>query len=109
MWRTELDPVSQRRLTRGAIIIELLKQPQFVTYSFVDQTLMLFTLKENLLDKLDLTDVRLFAVQFVSYVKSIYPQLYDALFKHADISKDLYNQLMKIAKEFSKVFVSTIH
>src|SRR3990170_8191286 len=105
---TELDPVAQHRLTRGAIIIELLKQPQFVTYSFVDQTLMLFTLKENLLDKLDLTDVRLFAVQFVSYVKSIYPQLYDALFKHADITKDVYQKLLKVAKEFGKIFVSSV-
>ena len=105
---TELDPVSQHRLTRGAIIIELLKQPQFVTYSFVDQTLMLFTLKENLLDKLDLSDVRLFAVQFVSYVKSIYPQIYDTILKQSDISKNLYQQLLKVATEFGKIFVPSI-
>ena len=104
---TELDPVSQRHLNRGAIIIELLKQPQFITYSFVDQTLMLFTLKENLLEGLPLAGVRPFAVQFVSYVKSIYPHIYDNIFEMADISKDTYEKLVTIAKEFGRIFVPT--
>src|SRR5581483_8818929 len=47
---TELDAVSQKHLARGAIIIELLKQEELSTYTFVDQALMLFLLRENMLD-----------------------------------------------------------
>ena len=63
---TELDIISQRQLGRGQIIYELLKQRPFVTYSFVDQALMLFLLKENILDAVSLNQVHSFATQFTS-------------------------------------------
>ena len=105
---TELDPVSQKHLARGAIIVELLKQPQLVTYSFVDQTLMFFLLRENFLDSVALPDIHPYAVQFVSYVKSIYPDIYEDIKKSADLSDEVHRRLMKVGKEFSKIFVSTL-
>ena len=66
---TELDDCLTKRLARGARAVEFLKQPQYVTYSFVDQALMLFLLKENFLDALEVKQVHVFVVQFVSYVK----------------------------------------
>lgn len=102
---TELDEVSQKRLARGAIVIEILKQPQSETYSFVDQALMLFLLNEKFLDTISLKHVRLFATQFVSYVKSVYQDVYQSLVKAADMSDDDATKLREIAKEFSKLFV----
>lgn len=106
---SELDPVSQKHLARGAIIIELLKQQQYVTYNFVDQALMLFCLKEDFLDGLILADVHPFGSQFVSYVKSVYENLYNTILKTGDLSDDIYEQLKTIATEFSKIFVSTVN
>jgi F-type H+/Na+-transporting ATPase subunit alpha len=102
---TELDEISQKRLARGAIVIEILKQPMSATYSFVDQALMLFLLNENFLDVVPLRHVRLFATQFVSYVKSVYQDVYQSLTKAADMSADDATKLREIAKEFSKLFV----
>lgn len=103
---TELDEVSQRKLARGARIIELLKQPQSVTYNFVDQTLMLFLLKENFLDRIAVKNVHYFATQFVSFVKSIYKPVYDTIMQTADVSEEMRNDLMNIAKEFSTIFAA---
>ncbi len=103
---TELDEVSQRKLVRGAVAIEILKQPLFVTYSFVDQTLMLFLLKENFLDSLALTDVRPFVTQFVSYVKSLYPELYESIEETKDLNDAIIEPLKAAAHEFGKIFVS---
>lgn len=102
---TELDEVSQRKLARGQIAVEILKQPQFVTYSFVDQALMLFLLKENYLDKLDISYVHIFVTQFVSYVKSVYQETYERIEKHADITPEDRDRLLEIAREFNKLFV----
>lgn len=102
---TELDEVSQRVLARGAIAVQILKQKQFVTYSFVDQSLMLFLMKENFLNKLDLKHVQIFVTQFVSYVRSVYPDVYDTIFKDKDISDEIYERLKALAKEFDKLFV----
>jgi len=101
---TELDEISQKRLSRGAIIVELLKQPQNVTYSFVDATLMFFMFKEGFLDNVPLNQVNKFAVEFVSYVKSVYKEVvYDKIFDTKAISDDIRNQLLNIAGEFKKI------
>ena len=105
---TELDPVAQKRLNRGSLAVELLKQPLFAEYSFVDQTLMLFLLKENFLDAIPLRDVQSYAQQFVSYVKSIYQEVYDAILSSQDVSERVNTQLLEIAKEFNKIFVPQV-
>lgn len=101
---TELDVISQKRLARGAIIYELLKQKQFETYSFVDQALMLFLFKENFLDTIALKDAHSFAIQFVSYTKSVYADLYKEILMSGDISDAQIVKLREIAQEFSSVF-----
>jgi len=102
---TELDELSQKRLARGALAVEILKQPQNVTYSFVDQTLILFAFKNGYLDKVNIRHVSLFVIQFVNYVKSVYQNVYDTILKTEDISDDVQSQLLEIAAEFSKLFV----
>lgn len=102
---TELDDVSKKNLARGAIAIELLKQPQYVTYSFVDQAIMLFLMRENFLDLIPLRDVQTYATQCVSYISSVYPDVYESIFKSQDISPDIEIRLSAIAREFNKLFV----
>lgn len=102
---TELDHISRQRLLRGSRTVELLKQQQYMTFSFVDQTLMLFLLKENMLDPLDINQVNLFARQFVRYVQSVYPNVYEAIEETKDLSDDIAKQLLQIAQEFSLIFV----
>lgn len=102
---TELDEVSQKKLARGAIAVEILKQPRLVGYSFVDQTLILFLLKENYLDAIDLKNVQVFVRQFVSYVQSVYQDVYDSILEKEDISDEDMKRLHDIASEFSKLFV----
>lgn len=101
----ELDVVAQKRLSRGALAVELLKQPQYVGYSFVDQTLILFLFKENFLSTISLSNVHLFVTQFISYVKSIYAQVYQEILTTQDLSEQTQQSLIKIAREFSKIFV----
>ncbi len=105
---TELDEVSQKNLARGAIAVELLKQPQYVTYSFVDQALMLFLFKENFLDKIKKEHISVFVFQFVSYVRSVYQDDYAAIFQTQDISDEMRTKLLVIAAEFNKLFIPPV-
>ncbi|MFC1842741.1 F0F1 ATP synthase subunit alpha [Candidatus Dependentiae bacterium] len=102
---TELDEASQRQLERGAIAVEILKQPQYVTYSFVEQSLILFALKENYLQKLELKYISNFITQFANYVKSVYPDTYNKIYETQDIDDETFAKLKEIADEFSKLFV----
>lgn len=105
---TELDDISQKKLQRGALAVALLKQPQFVTYNFVDQSLMLFLLKEDFLDKLAIKDVHAYATQFVSFVSSVHKELYDTIFSLQNITDEQIEELKKIAGEFDKLFVAVV-
>jgi F-type H+-transporting ATPase subunit alpha len=103
---TELDEVSRRQLARGKLIVELLKQGEHETQSFVDHTLQLFLLRENLLDTISPCHVKDCALQFVSYVQSVYRLVYDTIQRTQDVSPDVLNQLHAIAREFNKIFVN---
>lgn len=101
----ELDEISQKKLRRGSIAIELLKQPQYEHYSKVDEALMLLLFKEKVLDDLSIDKIRSFAVQYAHYVQAVYKQVYDDVYESDEITDSLRERLLIIAKEFKKVFV----
>lgn len=105
---TELDVLSQKRLARGNRIVELLKQKEHVTYSFVEQSLMLFLLREGYLDGIEVKQVHQFVSQYLSYVKSIYGDLYNKILKQEDITPDDLKKLREITKEFSGLFMPAL-
>jgi len=57
---TDLDPASQRQLDRGARMVELLKQGQYMPYDAIDQCLSIFAGSKGLLDDLPLNQVHKF-------------------------------------------------
>ena len=102
---TELDELSQKRLARGKIVYELLRQGQYVNYSFVDQALILYLFQEDFLDELDLKDVQPFATQFASYVQAVYGDLYKAILESADVTDKQREELRLIAQEFTDLYI----
>ena len=84
--------------------MELLKQPQMATYTFVEQALQLYLLRENFLDALPIKEVSSCALQFVSYVKSVYSTVFERIEKTAQMDSDTIGQLREIAQEFIGVF-----
>lgn len=105
---TELDKDSYMRLERGKRAMELLKQDQFVTYSFVQQCLMLFVLQEGFLDKCQLHEVKPFATQFISYVEAVYTPVFETIRTTQDVSDETKAELKTIAQEFSSLFVPPV-
>ena len=101
----ELDDVSKQQLKRGNLALELLKQPQHQTYSFVEQVCILFLLQEKFLDQLQPKQVHAFITGFISYVKSIYQDLYSSIFTTQDLSDESRAQLATVAQEFTQLFI----
>ena len=103
---TELDEVSQRQLNRGAIAVEILKQAQYLHYSFVDEALILYLLRYNVLDVIDLKKISTFIQKFISYVASVYAEVYKTIEEEKDMSPQTIDSLKPIAQEFVKLFES---
>ena len=101
---SELDKASQRALDRGKRAIEILKQEEGNTYSFVDQVIFLTLLKENYLDKLDLPYIKSFVVECARYIQGAHRELYERIFKQEEVTSEDLSLLKKAADEFALIF-----
>lgn len=101
---SELDKASQRALDRGRRAVEILKQEEGCTYSFVDQVIFLTLLKENYLDKLDLDAIKTFVVDCARYVHGAHKDLYERIFQREEITPEDLILLKKAADEFTLIF-----
>jgi F-type H+-transporting ATPase subunit alpha len=63
---TELDEVTQRQLDRGARLVEVLKQGQYVPMAVSEQVAIIFAGTEGLLDKLSVESLKDFESKFIS-------------------------------------------
>jgi len=64
---TELDKATQHQLDRGARMVELLKQPQYVPMDVIDQVIQIYTGANGFLDDLAVDQVNDFAVKLVEH------------------------------------------
>ncbi len=103
---SELDKASQRALDRGRRAIEILKQGEHETYSFVDQTLFLFLLKENYLDKLEYNEIKSYVIKYASYIQGAHQETYSSIKTSSALSPEGITQLKKAAEEFGIIYAT---
>lgn len=101
---TELDEISQKYLNRGAVAVEILKQAQYLHYSFVDEAIILFMLRQNMLDAIPLKEIASFIQKCTSYVQSVYADLYQEIYTTKDVSDSVATRLKEATQEFAMLF-----
>jgi F-type H+-transporting ATPase subunit alpha len=101
---SELDATSQRAIDRGQRAVQLLKQDLHATYSQAEEIIFLFLLQENFFDRLDMSQINMFARQFVSYLLEIYPQVFHAVELSDGLTEPVESAIKRAAEEFILVF-----
>jgi F-type H+-transporting ATPase subunit alpha len=69
MFASDLDAASRQQLTRGARLMELLKQPQYTPYPVEDQVASIWAGTHGKLDKVPLAAVRRFEQEMLDHLK----------------------------------------
>jgi len=69
MFASDLDAASRAQLTRGARLMELLKQPQYSPFPVEDQVASIWTGTKGHLDDVPLEDVRRFETELLDYLR----------------------------------------
>ncbi len=67
---TELDKATQKQLDRGARMVELLKQKQYVPLNVIDQVISIFAGTKGLLDDVAIKDVDAFEKALLEYMNN---------------------------------------
>ncbi|GAA1351844.1 F0F1 ATP synthase subunit alpha [Arthrobacter koreensis] len=69
MFASDLDAASRQQLTRGARLMELLKQGQYAPYPVEDQVVSIWAGTNGFLDDVPVEDVRRFESEFLDHVR----------------------------------------
>jgi F-type H+/Na+-transporting ATPase subunit alpha len=69
MFASDLDPASRAQLTRGARLMELLKQPQYTPYPVEDQVASIWAGTKGKLDDVPVEDVGRFEAELLDHLR----------------------------------------
>jgi F-type H+-transporting ATPase subunit alpha len=101
---SDLDPITQKMLARGARLTELLKQPQYHPLSVEDQVISVFAGTRGYLDNIAVEKVGAFEAQLLSEIKAREPGIIEAIHKDQQIKPDTEKSLIAFIENFSRTF-----
>jgi F-type H+-transporting ATPase subunit alpha len=97
---TELDKATQRQLDRGARMVELLKQPQYVPYHVVDQIISIFAGGKGFMDDVDVKAVPQFERALLDYMHAAGRAVWNELDQKKAIDDDMEKKLSEAISKF---------
>ncbi|MBU4503383.1 MAG: F0F1 ATP synthase subunit alpha, partial [Proteobacteria bacterium] len=105
---SDLDKATQAQLTRGARLVEILKQPQFKPLSMEKQVTILFAGAKGFLDKYPINVLAKYEAGLYSFMEDRYPQIFTELDEKQIISDSLDKQMKDALTAYDGEFQDTI-
>jgi F-type H+/Na+-transporting ATPase subunit alpha len=102
---SDLDASTQRLLSRGARLTELLKQAQFSPLAVEEQVVSIFAGVRGYLDKVRVEDVNRFEARLLDEIRTKGANILDAIRTDKQLSKETEEKLKSFLDNFAKVFV----
>ncbi len=98
---SDLDPATQRQLSRGERLMDLLKQPQYAPYPLHHEVFLIFAGTRGFLDKVPVDKVRSWSTEFLRFADTAYPQLRDSVESTLDFSDETETTLRQALNDFN--------
>jgi F-type H+/Na+-transporting ATPase subunit alpha len=105
---SDLDKSTLAQLTRGARLVELLKQGQYQPIPVEKQVAAIFAGTNGYLDGIPLNQVKRFETEFINLLDLRYRNLLDAIADKKDLTEDIQKQLHAVLKEFVTTFAGAL-
>jgi F-type H+-transporting ATPase subunit alpha len=102
---SELDKASMAQLTRGARMVEILKQGQYSPLAVEKQVLIIYAGNEGYLDDLPVAQCRAFEDGLYRFVENAHPALLPSIREKKSLDDDLKAKVNGALKEFKTRFV----
>ena len=103
---SDLDPATQKQLTRGSRMMELLKQGKNKPMPVEEQVASIFSAINGYLDDIDIKLIGKFEHDFLSYLKSSGTGILEEIVEKKAISDELSNKLKSTLDTFKKQFTA---
>jgi len=102
---TDLDPATQKQLTRGERLVEILKQGQFAPIPLSRQVLAIFAGTQGYLDDMPLEKVKAFEEALFKFVEEKYPDIFHFIESKKDIDEETERLMHQAVKECKESFI----
>ena len=102
---SDLDPVTQRLLARGARLTELLKQAQYSPLAVEEQVVSIFAGVNGFLDTLPVNAINRFETALLEHFHADHDDVLAAIRSEGEISDETRKKLTDIIGAFTKGFV----
>lgn len=106
---SDLDQATQRQLTRGQRLTELLKQDLASPMSVTDQVLAIYAGSVGVLDAISNQQVKDFETGLLKYIHEKFPDVVESIRTSKAIGKDMEETLKKAILDYAADFGSTKH
>ncbi|MGC0249743.1 F0F1 ATP synthase subunit alpha [Pseudactinotalea sp. Z1748] len=106
MFASDLDPASRQQLTRGARLMELLKQPQYTPYPVAEQVVSIWAGTKGYLDQVELDDVVRFEREMLDHVGRTTDVL-DEIEKTGKLEDSTIEAMTKAVEDYRDTFLGT--
>ncbi|MFW5730021.1 MAG: F0F1 ATP synthase subunit alpha [Desulfonatronovibrionaceae bacterium] len=101
---SDLDKATQKRLTRGERLVELLKQPQYQPMPAEKQVISLYSGTKGYLDDIPVEAVSRFETELMEFMVSQKQEILTEIKEKKDIDENLDNRIAAAIDEFKKTF-----
>ena len=101
---SDLDPATQKLLSRGARLTELLKQKQYHPMSLEEEVVSIYAGIRGYLDELQVSDIADFEQQILEKLKAEQPDVLEAIRDEKSISPDIEEDLRYFLDTFIKSY-----
>jgi len=105
---SDLDAATQKQLTRGARMVEILKQPQYKPLSMEKQVSILYAGTRGFLDELPLDSLNDYEKGLYEFIENKYPNVFKGLDEKQAIDDELDKLMNTALGEYTNEFKSQI-
>jgi len=104
---SDLDPITQKQLARGARLRELLKQKQYNPLTVAEQVATIYTGMKGYLDTIEISEVQLFLIELREYISLNKPEFYSIVDTTKTFPQEAEKILIDAIITYTKIFKST--
>ncbi|MDP9150789.1 MAG: F0F1 ATP synthase subunit alpha [Myxococcota bacterium] len=103
---SDLDKVTRDQLERGARLVEILKQAQYVPIPVEKQVVIIYAGTRGYLDRLEVSQLGEYERSLYDFIEKKFPQIYENLRSKKTLDEATENMLKKALEDFTAGFAS---
>ncbi|MCC7417073.1 MAG: F0F1 ATP synthase subunit alpha [Acidobacteria bacterium] len=103
---SDLDKATQAQLNRGARLVEILKQPQYMPLPVERQVALIYAGTQGYLDSVPVAEVRNFEVELYRHIESRHPEVFRSIAEKKQLDEQVKAALDAAVKAFASDFAA---